>query len=438
MSDVTPARRRTAPLAVLVGATLCFTTLAIGTSAASATVVVPKVQVDLGVIGSAPVGVSRTDTMVTTQALTNFGPVAAPAQLVITVGNATETSVLPDPGLTCGVTSPNLTGTGFTQRCATDSPLPSGATLSVSLTIAPLADPRLVSVPVRGTVSFPVVGYADPVLTNNQSAKTVKILDTADLAVVVSGSGTVSRDTYTVADAIISNQGGNPVYARLTIAIANGSEAVFTAESGLDCSVAHSNVAGTGFSRVCTTATPLAPGSSLAVQFYLVPSSNPSVHAMTVTGSAAKASGNVIDPVSTNNHSALKVLIADSADLTTTVAGPANVTLGQVVSISGTITNNGPDVVSGKAVIRLVGGTITSTSSDPGLSCVGTAAMSTCTVSPSIPSGTTLTFTFVVTVSSSSTVTALKATSTVSLLGGVTVTDPDGSNNVGTSTSPVV
>ncbi len=64
-------------------------------------------------------------------------------------------------------------------------------------------------------------------LTNNRSDKTVKILDTADLAVAVAavaGSGSVSRDGLTVTDATISNLGGNPVYARLMILIANGSE----------------------------------------------------------------------------------------------------------------------------------------------------------------------------------------------------------------------
>lgn len=430
MSRLPVARQH--PLAVLVGATLCFTTMAIGTLAASA--VVPKVPVDLSVTGTAPAGVSRTGTAVTTEALKNVGPVAAPGLLVITVDHAAESSITPHAGLTCGATVPNLTGTGFTQQCATDAPLPSGATLSVSLTIAPLADPHLISVPVRGTVSFPVVGYTDPVLANNRASKTVKILEVAELAAAVTGSGTVSRDGLTVADATISNLGGNPVYARLTIVIANGSEVVSTAGDGL-CSGGRPNTAGTGFSRICTTSSPLASGSTLPVQLVLQPSSDPSAHAMTVTGSAAKASGNVTDPVSTDNRSALKVLITDSADLATTITGPASVTLGQVVSISGTIADNGPDAVSGKAVIRFVGGTITSTSSDSGLICVGAGAMSTCTVSPSIPTGTTLHFTFVVTVSSSSRVTSFTATSTASLLGGVTLTDPDASNDVATSTS---
>ncbi len=152
MSDVTPVRRRTAPLAVLVGATLCFTT---------------DGHRHVGCVGhrGRTEGPSRPgcDRLCTRGGLAYRHDGDDPgsdelrtrgrtAQLVITVGNATETSVTPDLGLTCGANSPSLTGTGFTQQCATDSLLPSGATLSVSLTIAPLVDPRLVSVPVRGTV----------------------------------------------------------------------------------------------------------------------------------------------------------------------------------------------------------------------------------------------------------------------------------------------
>jgi hypothetical protein len=161
--------------------------------------------------------------------------------------------------------------------------------------LAPQADPHLTSIVVSNAVGLPLTmpaTYIDPVATNNRVTETVKIID----------SGT------------------DPVYARFTIAVRFASELAFTADAGLSCGAAVPNVSGTGFSRVCTTSEPLASGASLNVQLTLAPSTNPLVHAMTVTGTAAKMFGTVADLTPLNNRSLLKAAITDSADLATTLS----------------------------------------------------------------------------------------------------------------------
>ena len=79
---------------------------------------------------------------------------------------------------------------------------------------------------------------------------------------------------------------------------AYATETGFTADAGLSCTGPVPNAAGTGYTRVCTTTAPLASGASLAR-----PAHADAEHRrrrstrLTVTGIAAKASGNVTDPV---------------------------------------------------------------------------------------------------------------------------------------------
>ena len=359
--------------------------------------------------------------------------------MAITVTNAIETAIAPDAGLTC--LAPVLVGNGFTQVCTSDAPLASGATLNASLTLAPQADPLLTSIAVSNAVSLPVTmptTYSDPVTTNNKISHTVKVIDTADLSASFSGASSVGRTGTYVADGTMTNNGTDPVYAKFTIAVGYASEAGFTADVGLTCTGPIASAAGTGFSRVCTSTVPLASGASLHVQLQLAPSADPKKYGLTVSGTSAKATGNVTDPNTLNNKSVLKVAITDSADLVTLISAPSTVSRAGTVTITGTITNNGPDTVSGKTIVSLVGGTISSVTSDAGLSCVGIGAKTTCTITTPVPVGTTLNFSIVVVPSIKTTVTSLTATSTASVLGGVTVSDPNLTNNVDTATVAIV
>jgi len=404
-------------------------TYAGGTKVSASTgTVTPKVAADLAASNTVPVSLTAVES------ITNNGPDSALGVLTITVATANETGISTDPGLTCAAPVADLAGTGFTQVCTTNAPLAPAATLTTTLTLTPKTDPHLTSIRVTDVVSFPVtmpVSNIDSVSTNNKVVKTLKVIDTTDLSSTLTGATSVGRTGTYVATATLSNLSGDPVYAKFTISVNDASEVSFTAAAGLSCAAPVPNGAGTGYSRLCTTTAPLASGASLSAQLTLAPTSSVSIHAMTISASAAKLSGNVVDPVTTNNKSSLKPAITDSVDLATGItAASGSVLRANTISMSGHITNNGPDAGSGKDTITVVGGTIQSVSSDAGLSCVGTGAKTTCTISATVPAGTTLNFTIVVLPSTKLTVTSLSATSTTSVLGGATVTDPNSGNNV--------
>jgi hypothetical protein len=412
-----------------------------GTTVSAVSVAVtPRIIADLLSLNTAALTTPRAGIFSVVEGVTNNGPSASLAILTISVTNATETSIVPDAGLTCS--APVVVGLGLKQVCSTDAPLAPGATLNVGLTLAPQADPLLTSIAISNAVSLPVTSptiYSDPVTNNNKISHTVKIFDTADLSASFTGGSSVGRTGTYVADGTITNNGTDPVYAKFTIAVGYASEAGFTADVGLTCTGPIANVAGTGFSRVCTTTAPLASGASLHVQLQLAPSADPKKYGLTVSGTAARAKGNVTDPNTLNNKSALKVAITDSVDLSTTLTAPsASVVRASTITLDGTITNNGPDTATGKTIVSIVGGTIQSVTSDGGLSCVGIGTKTTCTITSAVPSGTTLNFHIVVLPSTKLTVTSLTATSTASVLGGVTVTDPISGNNVASVTVAII
>jgi len=416
--------------ALLTGATLITT--GVGVTAAAA--LVPAIQTDLLASNSAPASVARGSSFNVTESITNNGPAAAPGKLTITVNNATESAITPDDGLVCGGTTGNIAGTGFSQVCTTltGSTLPVGGVLNVTLTLTPPTDPHVISVPVSAAVGFAVRGYTDTVALGNMVAKSVRIIDTADLAANFSGADTVGRTGSYVADGSITNNGTDPVYAKFSVVVGNATETGFTHDPGLNCADPVFNVAGTVYTRVCTTIAPLAAHASLPVELTLTPPAKPLVHALTVTGIAGRASGNLLDPVTTDNRAALRVPILDVADLSTTLTGPPHVVRGTPELLTGTVTNLGPDAVGGRAVIRVVGGVIASITADAPLACTGTGAVRTCTLTAPIPALTTLNFSIVVNPSSVSSVQAMTVTSTVSVLGGVTVTDPAAADNLAT------
>jgi hypothetical protein len=408
------------------------------------TAAIPKIFADLAASNSATAMTLRSGAPLTVvEGVTNHGPQAATAKLLITVANASEAGMTPDAGLSCAAPVPNVAGTGFTQACTTSAPLASGATLSATLSLHPLPLPPVTSlITVSAAVSLPVTvpaTYSDPVSSNNKVTHVVKVVDRADLSASFTGGPSVGRTGNAVVTGTITNLGLDPVFAKFTIIVAKAAELSVAPDSGLTCGAPVANAAGTGFSQACTTSAPLAPGGSLHVQLTLAPSANPAVHGLTVTGAVVGVGGTIADAVAANNKSVLPVAIIDSANLAATL-GPAAPTVARTgtVTLTGTISNTGPDTVSGRVTIAVVDGTILSATADPGLSCTGTGATRTCTLTTPLPPGTTLTFSVVVVPSQVASVVSLTATSTVTVLGGVTVSDPDASNDVASTTIAIV
>jgi len=291
------------------------------TVSASSAAVIPRIITDLVAGNSAPVSAYRSGTgsgvtagspFTVTESVTNNGTQAAPAKMVITVTNATESSISTDPGLVCDPLTP--VGAGFTQTCNVALLAP-GATLSAQVSLNPQPLPPVLSlIAVKNVVSLPVTvpsTYLDPVKTNNTVAKKVKVYDRDDLVATFSGAPSVLRSGQYVASGSITNNGPDPVFGKFTITVANALEASggFTADAGLSCAAPVVNGAGTGFSRVCTTVAPLASGGSLSVQLTLVPNPTLTVHTFTVTAAAASVGGYVVDANPLNNKQVLRVAI---------------------------------------------------------------------------------------------------------------------------------
>jgi hypothetical protein len=441
MNQPRTARRGRLATALLVGAAMIGGTLAASASTASA-LLPPKTQNDVAATNTAPATATRVGAFGILERITDNGPVAAPGKMVITVSNATETGITTDAGLACDAPVLNPTTHGFSQECSTDvdAPLAALETRSASIELTPQADPHLTTIAVSNTASMPTT-YADTLSTNNRVSRTVKVLDAFDLAASSSGLSTVGRAGTYGADGSITNAGADPVYARFTVVVANATEALFTPDPGFACLDNKPNLAGTGFTRACTTTSPLTSGSSLPLHLEVTPNSNYKIHGLTVSFTAAKMFGTITDPTPLGNRSTLKVAITDSADLDTSlstaaVPGANGRFQGTSFSIDGTIRNLGPDGVAGKVIIKVTGGSILSITPDAGLTCTGTGATRTCTFLPTTPLGTTLHFTIVLT-NPLPTNHDLTTTATASVLGGVTVTDPQLGNNVAPLVLPV-
>jgi hypothetical protein len=157
----------------------------------------------------------------------------------------------------------------------------------------------------------PVV-YLDPVTADNKVTRKIKIIDHPDLAASFSTAPSVNRSATAPVIATVTNQGADPVVARITIKAVNATTAGVTPDSGLTCAAPVTNSAGTGFSVVCTSNLPLAPGSSLSVAFSLVPNHNPAAQTITLTGTVAGVGGTIIDANPANNSATAPVTIINA------------------------------------------------------------------------------------------------------------------------------
>jgi hypothetical protein len=425
-----PLHRKRATAALVAGLVVAGGAI-VGMSPASA-VMAPRTPVDLAASTSAPPATGRFVPVPVTVGVSNLSATASDqVRVLIAVTGGFENGDIPTgEDFTCA--APTNSATGFTQECVTD-PVAAGASRSIGLSVSATTDQHVGTMSISTTTTHvESTLYVDPVGTNNRMSKSVTIQDSADLAASLTGASSVSRDATYDADGALQNNGPDPVYAKLTLTVTSALEAGFTFSPGLSCTAAKVNLAGTGFSRVCTTTSALPSGASLPVHLTVTPTGNLKIHGLGIVGAAAKVSGAVTDVTTANNRAVVKPVITDSADLSTTLSGDPLVMRGSTTTLTGTMTNSGPDPVYGKTVVKVAGGVISSITADAPLNCVGTGATRTCTLTAPIAPGTTLHFSVVATPSQTPSVTLMNVTSTVSVLGGIAVSDPDLSDNVAT------
>ena len=406
-------------------------TVASALSAAST----PKVTADLVATGALPNSTSRAQGDNVTMAVTNNGPDAVIGIMTLTFTGTTEHLMTEDSGIVCEAAVPNAAATAYTRICTTTDVLASGASKHVYFELD-AKSPMISSIAATNVVSFPKTSPAavDPDKTNNKVSSTEIITDSFDLAAATTGLTTVARLATLANSGTVTNNGTDPVVVKLVGVVTSAGVAV-GAHTGLTCNFV-ANAAATGGTETCISDAPLASGNSLSTDLVLTPSQAITVHGLSVSWTASKLYANTIDPTPVDNKAKLTATITDSADLAATLTGSSSVSRGATVTLTGTIVNNGPNAITGKTVIKVTGGTITSITPDAGLACTGSGATRTCTFTTPLGSGASIGFSMVVTQVGAAT-TAVTATSTVSVLGGAAVTDPDVNNNVATKTVTV-
>jgi hypothetical protein len=306
VSHINSTRRGKTAAVLIAGATLLggtLTALAAPASAATA-----KSPVDLSAVTTGAKTVDRVGTLhaTVTVASAPTSSVAARAAVTFTVPHSGSVAASA-AGLTCDapVAAPSVNG--FTQACTTDSALAPGGSLAVGVDVTPVADPSIRSLSVNAAVALldaDKTTMTDPVSTNNH-AKTllVKIIDHADISTSVVADGPIDRTAIELGTATLTNDGTDPVFAKLTLVVGNGTENGFSSPPGLSCAASLPNSLNTGFRRVCTTIDPLASGASLTVSFAIDPSAT--AKTLNITSNVAKVGATVVDADLTNN----KVLV---------------------------------------------------------------------------------------------------------------------------------
>ncbi|HEV7764577.1 MAG TPA: DUF11 domain-containing protein [Thermoanaerobaculia bacterium] len=266
-------------------------------------------QADLSITKSGPTGVTSGQNITYTITVTNNGP----SQAIGVV-----------------VSDPTVTPLGFLSNsgaCATPYPCNLGnlnagqsATITSNYSTPPNFDGDVTN---TATVSATT---GDPDSTDNSASMTTNVGAQADLSIVKTGSALTSPGqdiTYTIT---VTNNGPSPS-TNTIVSDPTPVGVAFLSNSG-----------------ACTTAYPcnvglLNSGQSVVItSTYTVPGN---YSAATVDNTASVAS-DVNDPDTSDNSSTVSTTVLQATDLSIVKSGPASVALGQSLTYTITVTNNGP------------------------------------------------------------------------------------------------
>ncbi len=403
---------------------------AFGANAATATDVVgAATQADLVLTTAATPGTVLSGNDITyTQTVTNDGPAAATTASFteVTPTNTTFASVSAPVGWTC--TTPAVGATG-TVNCTDPSMAPgTAADIIVVVNVAPTI--------AAGTITATSSVTATNVVNTSTTTTVTLVTMVCDLTVTNSGTPNpvTQGSTITYTQTVTNHGPSNCVTAKFNEA--NPNNTTFTSVAVVTTG---------GGTWTCPNAAPVActnpsvpPGSTATITaVYKVTTPTPAGTIITDTATAASATkdSNPSDNSVTVN---IAVTVAGDADLSmANSASPSPVTAGSNITYTQTVKNLGP-ASAGSATA----GTITVTEALPtgttGVSLTGPAGW-TCTLATlicsnnagnALTSGSSLTFTFVVTVGAPATG---SISDTVSVA-DTTPTDPNPGNNSATAT----
>jgi len=383
---------------------------------AAASVAVLPAQSDLAVSlhGSAP-SLFAGQPLLLTANVTNAGPLDAPsAKLKVTLPS----------GMAYGAITPSqgaCTRVAAMATCALGA-LPDGAHATVTFALVPTR----AAAAAKATATVSTLGPADPLAGNNKATAVTQVLAPhADLNVIAADApdpavaGVTLVYTVNVTNAGPDDAPGVALKAMLPSGMAYGA---ITPSQG-------------ACTRVSSAATcllgPLANGATASVAFAMVPTRAADAARLTAT---AKVTGGGVDPVAANNRAVQSTqVLAAHADLNVTLdAAPQPVAVGQAVTYTAHVRNDGPDGAPAVTLTQTLPAGLSYGAAVPSQGqCVRSATLLTCSFG-ALASGVTATVSLAGTTSKAGVLTSV-ATGTVSA-GGV---DGAPGNNKATAVTTV-
>jgi large repetitive protein len=327
-------------------------------------------QADMRAATSVPASATAGQPVTVSGTCTNAGPspAAAPTCALSGLPAGAVQSCTPNP-------APNPLAVGDVITCTATFTAPASGPLSITTTAG--------------------ASTADPVPANNAETKPLPITAVADMSVSLSGFPSNPVAGSTVAGTVTCTNNGPSAAASPT------------------CNVA-SSPAGATVSCVPNPApNPLGVGQSIVCSVsYVVPATG----GITIT---ATAGSTTTDPNPANNSAQASSQVTAQADMVAATTVPASVTAGQLVSVSGTCTNNGPSPAAAPscALSGLPAGSPQTCVPSPALSPLAVGQAITCSASFTAPGSGPL---------------------AITTTAGTTTADPNSSNNSETKPITVV
>ncbi|HET7019699.1 MAG TPA: hypothetical protein VFI58_03180 [Xanthobacteraceae bacterium] len=262
--------------------------------------------------------------------VTNNGP--------STVSSLTLTDTIPAGLLNTSFGTPSL-GT-YDSATGVWSGLSLASGQNVTITLTGTIDPNWIgSLSNTVTVSAPS-GTTDTNAANNSATDTDTPTPVADLAVVVTGVGTVPGASTTYTITVTNNGPSTAVGAQVTDVLAALTNVVWTATASVGSSVA----APTGTGNIADLVT-LLPGGT--VTFTAVGQIDPSLTGTLANTATVAAPAGTTDPNATNDSSTFSTALTPQADLAVSIDdGTTSVVPGTSTTYTITVTNNGPTTVT--------------------------------------------------------------------------------------------